>query len=577
MAKLRSVLAALVLAAAALAAPGACLGAGDPPSDKDLAKLQFAELMRRFEAERAAAAPVRIETIVALGEIRSDDAAEFLIQNLEKELPENQAVLVAMFRALGANGTEKAVVAALTSGFRLLEEAYFSELGDALSRVRDPKAVTWLLTKGWRTLPTLPAKAQAQFVRAIEGTADPRMARAANDLLGNRQCPTPIQTQFVRILRMQKDTSAARKIARLYQVDDRELKVEVLLALRDLEASAHGELFRQGLKSDHWQVRSVAVDILAGTHQPELLSLVTPLMKDPEQAVQISVVQALRRLGTRDAIEPLIAGLDAGLSGRLRDDIADALMWLTGKDFGVDPIAWQSWWQENRETVEIKGITREEFERLQREQEDGSTGRYYGLRVLSDHLTFIVDVSASMEEPYNVTEEDVTGTPGGEGSTGVSERGRRRAVETVMRRKIEVAKRELVRCIRDLAEGVRFNLFKFSGDYHAWQPSLITLDSRVRNEAIQWVEGLGPGGTTNVFDTLAGAFQDTTVNTIFFLSDGAPTAGTIQDTDAILAKIAELNRARKVKINTIGFHLDAEATRLMQGLAEQNYGRFVSR
>ncbi len=565
---------------------GACVGltlcrgleALDAPSDKELARERLTELVRRFENERTQAAGARIETIEALGELKTEQAADFLIRNLELEPRENQSVLVPMVHALGAIGSEDAVEAVLTHGFRLLEEAYYKEIGDALAHIKDPKAVSWLVTKGWKSIPSLPPTAQVEFVRALEGTGDPRRARGAGELLGNAQCPPEIQRAFVRMLRKEKDKSAARKIARIYQADDRDLKVEALLALRDLEATAYSDLFRQALKSSYWQVRSVAVDIVAGTHQPELLALILPLLEDSEPAVRISVVQALRSIGGAEVMEPLIAALERGVGGRLNDDIGDALVWLTGVDWGVDPVAWRTWWQQNRETAKIQGISREEFERIKAGEEQQSTGLYYGLRILSEYVTFIVDVSASMEEPYNVEEETERAGDGKGGTTGVGEKGKLgKSTRTVTRRKIDVAKRELIQCLRGLSDGTHFNIFKFSGDFHAWQPALVAIDTRIRNEAIAWVEALGPGGTTNVFDTLESALKDQDVNTIYFLSDGAPTAGSIQDTPGILGKIGELNQARKVKIHTIGLHLDSEAEKLMQGLAEQNFGRYIPR
>ena len=44
----------------------------------------------------------------------------------------------------------------------------------------------------------------------------------------------------------------------------------------------------------------------------------------------------------------------------------------------------------------------------------------------------------------------------------------------------------------------------------------------------------------------------TGVDTIFFLTDGMPNAGQIPVADNILVKVKELNKTRKVKINSVG-------------------------
>ena len=71
-------------------------------------------------------------------------------------------------------------------------------------------------------------------------------------------------------------------------------------------------------------------------------------------------------------------------------------------------------------------------------------------------------------------------------------------------------------------------------------------------------------GPTNIFDPLekglsyaASGKQHTLLarsgaDTIFFLSDGMPNMGQIPVVEGILIKARELNKARKVKIHTIG-------------------------
>ena len=103
------------------------------------------------------------------------------------------------------------------------------------------------------------------------------------------------------------------------------------------------------------------------------------------------------------------------------------------------------------------------------------------------------------------------------------------------------------------------------------------MDEDVRLQSIEFVKQLNPRGMTNVFDTLASALEDPEVNTIYFLSDGAPTMGKITEPQGILDRIREINAERKVKIHTIGFHLDPGAASLMRRLAEENHGDFVEK
>ena len=536
-------------------------------------KAHLQELISAFKQEREGSAVTRSETILDIGKLQIDEAGRFLAAEFAKEDPEDGGIAQVYITALGKNGTEPAVKCALTLGFERLDERQYGLVSSNLSNVKDEDAIDWIVSKAWKPLPNLSPPIQRELMKVIAGTGDPRMSRVALKYIA-QQSVIDLQVDFIRILRAQKHKKSAKKIAKLVKWPDRDIQVEALLALQEMEATKYSGLFQDALESDFWQVRAVAVDIVAKTQQQELIEWLRPLMKDPEVAVRVAVVDALRLLGGPDAVEILIGALEKS-TGRVKDDIGDALVWLTGKDFGLDPLGWGQWWRENADAVAVKGISREEFDRIKDEEANASTGLYYGLRIVSKYVTFVVDVSGSMEEPYKVPESEA-GKPRGGGGTGVTKKGEDRK-GWVQRRKIEVARRELVRALDTIPDGTKFNIIKFSGSYSLWKPALVSMNDRIRSEAIAFAKNLGAGGTTNVFDTLEAAMADPDVNTIYLLSDGAPTAGKHQDTPTILSQIAQMNQTRKCKIHTIGFHLSPGAEHLMRKLAEKNYGRFVKK
>jgi hypothetical protein len=62
---------------------------------------------------------------------------------------------------------------------------------------------------------------------------------------------------------------------------------------------------------------------------------------------------------------------------------------------------------------------------------------------------------------------------------------------------------------------------------------------------------------------------------IYFLSDGAPNAGTIPRPDAILTAVTQANRARRISIYTIGIAPGEPGGSLdsfMRTLAEEDFG-----
>jgi hypothetical protein len=312
-----------------------------------------------------------------------------------------------------------------------------------------------------------------------------------------------------------------------------------------------------------------------------MIDEIVPLLADPFPEVQVAAIQALRKIGGRDVVPPLIAAMEKA-PGRVKDDLADTLLWLLGADQGPDFIAWSTWWQLHGETATVKGITREEYDRLREKSANSQTGTYYGLRVISEYVTFVVDVSGSMQEPYLVDDPSEAGAEPKEGGTSVEpspeeKEAKKKKRKKIEKRRIEVAKEELGRALRGLKVGVQFNLIPFDSKVDRYRDALTEMTEEVREDVLEYVAGLKPGGQTNIYDSLMTAFEDEKVNTVYFMSDGAPTNGKYVVPAEILQHVREANEIRKVKIHTIGIHLSPEAEDLMRKIAEENYGTFIKK
>jgi len=559
---------------------GLLLGSGGPGPASGAGGESFEALKKAYEDQLAKPAVDRIPALRAIGECPDPRAGKYIADLLAEGGKETGLLEVAV-QCLGLRGDPAALEAALTHGFKVLPETRWRSVGESFTGHLTADGQKWFLERGYAMIPTLPAAAQRIVVDLLLGITDERRAEVAEKLLGNRKCPSAIQADFVDLLRIHRVASAAKKIAGMHRFDDAKLQVAVLRALRDLEAAEHSKIFLDSIESKHWEVRSIAVDILGETHDPAMIPQITPLLSDPFPEVQVAAIQALRKIGGRDVVPPLIAALEKA-PGRVRDDIADTLMWLLGADMGPDAIAWSTWWKLHGETAEVKGITREEFDRLREAAADSQTGTYYGLRVISEYVTFVIDVSGSMEEPYMVEERDVKkGEEEEKGGTSVApspeEKEKKKKKKKVERRKIEVAREELSRAITGLRDGVQFNMIPFDSRVQRYRDELTVMSEEIRADALEFVAELKPGGMTNVYDSLMTALEDPKVNTVYFLSDGAPTNGKYVAPEEILVHVRAANELRKVKIHTIGFHLSPEAEDLMRRLAEENYGTFVKR
>ncbi len=150
------------------------------------------------------------------------------------------------------------------------------------------------------------------------------------------------------------------------------------------------------------------------------------------------------------------------------------------------------------------------------------------------------------------------------------------------RERIFRAKEELVRVIRDLPDDKSFNIIAYSSDVKPWQGNLVPADAARKRQAIDFVEGLKADGITVTDLALEYAFEDPIVDTIYLITDGAPThqgsVGPGLPSDAprlikeILARVKVLNFRRGVRIFTLGFPGAEEE--FLRTLSQEHNGKY---
>ena len=138
--------------------------------------------------------------------------------------------------------------------------------------------------------------------------------------------------------------------------------------------------------------------------------------------------------------------------------------------------------------------------------------------------------------------------------------------------KMDVARAELLRVLDELGERIRFNVIVFHTEPDAFRPSLVAADARTRKKLESFVRKKTGKGRTNVFDALEVALRDRDADTMFILSDGAPSEGTYLFRSRILDHVRRLNRRRKIVIHTIAFGGRDVNREFLENLAEQNGG-----
>jgi hypothetical protein len=300
-----------------------------------------------------------------------------------------------------------------------------------------------------------------------------------------------------------------------------------------------------------------AIEGLGYTGVPEVIADVRRLLARNEEPIVVeTAIEAVARLGTREAIEPLIEGLRVGRL-RARQKARAALCSLAkslfghDKDYHVDPNAWATYWRKASSGADPDDPTFAEKE----------TASYFRFPVKSDRVLFILDVSGSMNWPDPPDGSEIRPADWKE-------------------RRIDKAHAELFRVLRDLAkqnrgrigkpakkgetsdvpfapteEGVEpptmFNVATFAGVVTPWREEAVLANDAHVEEAIAWLEKQLPRGGTATYDALEFGITRNLIDTVFFLSDGVPTLGRFEEREAILAEVRRLNRFKRVTIHTI--------------------------
>ncbi len=248
------------------------------------------------------------------------------------------------------------------------------------------------------------------------------------------------------------------------------------------------------------------------------------------------LVQGIVQVKSRNAITHLI-NLLAKLDGLIQYDVVSHLIASTGENFGGDAAKWKAWWVQNQ------GLTKVADKKISPMEGYGQFGQYYGIPICAKRVVFVLDTSGSMR--------------GG---------------------KLEAAKVELIRAVRELNKEVFFNIVIFNSSVKVWQSELVPASESMKHIAETVVIDQVARSNTASYDALEAAFG-LDPEAIYFLSDGAPQGGKIDDPGEIIATISGINRVRRVSIHSIGIDTKADTSvnpfaRFMKTLAQANWGQY---
>ena len=373
------------------------------------------------------------------------------------------------------------------------------------------------------------------------------------------------------------------------------MRFEAMRAVGRCGGKLGGDALLPYLGDRDWRMRMGAVEGLGFTGAADFIPNVTKLVVRGEEPIVVeTAVEALARLGTKDAITPLIESLKvARLRARqkARGALRNLAKTLFGKDkdYQVDPNQWGKWWDKMK-----RGVDPDDPKSSERE-----TTSFFNFPIESDRVLFSLDVSGYMKWPDAPRESGIRPSDWKE-------------------RRIDIAHRNMFKALRDLAAQNRgriskrqkkadtsdlpyapgedgqepptlFNVATFSGGVTPWQKTAVLADEENAEAAIAWLGAIRPGGGTATYDALAYGIAQPDIDTVVFLSDGLPSLGRFEERETILGEIRRLNRFRRISISTVALIIGLspiesvrkyedpdDMAEFMSRIASENQGSFAN-
>ncbi|MDH3585222.1 MAG: hypothetical protein OER86_13505, partial [Phycisphaerae bacterium] len=320
-------------------------------------------------------------------------------------------------------------------------------------------------------------------------------------------------------------------------------------------AAAGDERFSAELHKllDHADIRVRMEAATAIEHAGDLSSapvLLKQLEPNPLWPVKVRLLSAIGAVPDKASIGPLIDMFRAE-KGRFRQDVGYALSCITAGRHGKNIYDIYIWWQENEDTFAVDLAATRRYRKKTRIQDIkvNSLTTFYGLPIISDRVVFVLDTSASMK---------------GE--------------------KIADLKSHMQDVLKDLPKHLLFNIVDFGGVINILRPGAM-IEARYQYKVGELINDLSLTFGTRTFDAMEKAAELPRMDTIAYLSDGAPVGGQFNAWDRIIRTMDLYNRYRPIAIHTVHFRAGGKGAgkgagktgtaRWMKELADRNAGWFT--
>lgn len=319
-----------------------------------------------------------------------------------------------------------------------------------------------------------------------------------------------------------------------------DVRGSALLALAPLDAFAAHDRAVEALGARDDELRCAALIVVSSFAEQENLTLSSRALDDASARVRTVAIANLERLKSRPAVLSLIARLEREPRARPKNEILRFLRETSGQDHGLDFAAWRAWagtLQGPWSTGDVQPVTAPLGE---------TNVALAGLPMLSDRVTFLIDLSGSMWDTQHGTKT------------------RKQLVDDKLRA-----------CLEALPGDAQFNVIPYTRAPNAWEKRLVRATRENVARAADWFERCHQHGPGNVFDAAVLALEDPEVDTLVILTDGVPTGGRRWNLGLMVELLVERNRYRQVAFDSILVEAPKGNRKLWADLAARTGGRSI--
>ncbi len=448
-------------------------------------------------------------------------------------------------------------------------------LGDDSGVVRDAvwdEVVKWDAEDLLALVPGLGAKDEIVARNVAEALGKKKVAAARGALEGKlkkRQEPLTL-AEVVRALAEIGDAASKDEVERVFKgARDPMLAGAALVALTRLDEAGAVARLEKVLGDDDVALRIIDLARLDEIDEAKAAKAAVAALKDKEKIKAKMAAWAPRLLfqacdvlvgiddrgavaeTIREAIDVLIERID-GEDGRPKHEVGDALRGLTGNwDLEDDGLVWKTWWETNRDKFDPGSVKKG------KPKEPGAGGgtmvRYHGIPIYAKRLSFLLDCSGGMDRTIDPNDPETM-------------------------RRLDYAKRELVKVLKALADDVAANVMFFGSAYEAASEQLVLL-KKGRASLVAFAEKQEIPTTVhmnrgNIYDPLIDAVNDPQVDTVFLLSEGNPTEGLYNERHRFIAHLKRHNALAKCRVFTLFAGNAGSARGYVREIAEATGGEF---